>query len=216
MDTLSYLAGVLQLPISYFLEETLSSNRQVLKTARNQEPVLAIKTLEGYHTPDPELDAEYCYLLALTSLRLARLALRQGKRGYCKDLLQQAKDAGAKTPYYTRELDRERICIAFLLEPGDASTLEDQLLRDESTHLQAKAALDRKEFDLCLRRIAGESGDMADLLRAEAFFAKAEFENALFYFRKLPSEMQDFSKMEICCRELNDYQQAYHYACLQR
>ena len=216
MDTLSYLAGRLGQPMSYFLEEAYTSNRQLLQLARTQEPVLAIKTLNDYKGPDESLDAEYHYLLALTSLRLARQALRQGKRGYCRDLLKQAQEAGSKTPYYTRELDRERICIAFLLDPNEAVTLETQLLRDESTYLQAKAALDRKEYDHCLHRLASESGDMADLLRAEALFAKQDYENALRFYKKLPDQMQNYSKMEICCRELGDFQQAYHYACLQR
>ncbi len=216
METLMYLAGRLGQPVSYFLEEEISTNRKRLDTARNQPPVLSLETLKDYDTRDTSLDPEFYFLKALHSLRLARQVLGEGKRGYARELLAQAQDAGAKTPYYTRELDRERICIAFMLDPDTAGTLEPQLLRDESAALRGKAALDRKAPDACLRLLEGEVGEIADLLRAEAFFAKGDFENALKYYKRLPEEKQVFSKMEICCRELQDFKQAYHYACQQR
>ena len=216
MDTLRYLAQQLDKPVSYFLQEETSSNRRILNAARQQPPVLAAQTLEGYTAPDEDLDPEYYYLLALTSLRLARQALSQGKRGRCRSLLETCVSAGAQTPYYTRQLDRERLCIAYALQPEDANILEGQLVRDEGICLRAKAALLRSQPDICLQMLAGETGENADLLRAQAFFAMKDYENALKYYKKLPPEKQDYARMEACCRELEDYKQAYHYACLQR
>ncbi len=216
MDTLMYLAGRLGQPVSRFLQEDFSGNRSILDTARSQESVLALETLKDYDTTDNTLDAEYFFLKALHSLRLARQMLTEGKRGYAKELLTAAQAFGAKTPYYTRELDRERICIAFLLEPDTAGVLETQLLRDETSAIRGKAALDRGDPAACLHILEGELGESADHLRAEAFFAQKDYENALKYYKRLPEEKQPFSKMEVCCRELQDYKQAYHYACLQR
>ncbi len=216
MDTLVYLARRLGQPVSAFLQEENTGNRGVLMTAKTQEPVLALKTLEAYSPPDRELDDEYYYLKALYSLRLARQVLTQGKRGYARELLGTAMEAGLQTPYYTRELDRERICLAFLIEPETAPELETQLLRDEIGALRAKAALERGEPESAIRILAAESGEMADFLRAEGYFALRDYENALKYYKRLSEEKQDFSKMEICCRELQDFKQAYHYACLQR
>ena len=216
MDTLQYLAQRLGKPVSYFLQEEVSANRGVLNAARKQPPVLAAQTLEAYEAPDPDLDAEYYYLTALTALRLARQALTQGKRGRCRTYLEQAVAAGRQTPYYTRELDRERLCLAYALQPEDASILEGQLLRDEGICLRAKAALLRSQPDICLQMLAGETGENADLLRAQAFFVMKDYENALKHYKKLPPEKQDYARMEACCRELEDFKQAYHYACLQR
>lgn len=216
MDTLRYLAHRLGQPVSKFLGEESTGNRTLLDTARDQSPVLALETLKGYDLSDNALDAEYFYLKALCSLRLARQVLSEGKKGYAKELLSAAQDAGAKTPYYTRELDRERICIAFLLDPDAATTLELQLLRDETAAIYGKAALSRGDPDTCLRLLTTQVGETADFFRAEAFFVKKDYENALKYYKRLPEEKQPFAKMEICCRETQDFKQAYHYACLQR
>ena len=216
MDTLSYLANRLGQPISAFLEEAITTNRGVIDTARSQDVVSGLETLKAYDPKDTSLDPEYYFLKALYSLRLARQVLAEGKQGYARELLTAAQSAGAQTPYYTRELDRERICIAFLLDPDSAANLEPQLLRDETTAIYGKAALDRGDPDTCLRWLEGQSGETADRLRAEAFFAKTDYESALRYYKRLPEEHQPFSKMELCCKELQDFKQAYYYACLQR
>lgn len=216
METLRYLATALGKPLSFFLEEDLSANQKCILSARSLPPQKALDALKAYEAPDPLLDPEYYLLTALSALALARQAAQEGKRGYCKELLSQAAEATKKTPYCTDALTRQRLLIAFLLEPDQAKALSPLLPEDASCQLRAAAYLQEGNAEACLNVLTGQSGKMADLLRAEAYFSKKDYVSALKCYKMLPEDSQPFHRMELCCRELKDYEQAYHFACLQR
>ena len=216
METLLYLADRLGKPVGYFLEEAVSYNQQVILQARQAAPEEALERLKAYESPDPVFDPEYYLLTALSALRLARQAAGEGRLAYCRELTALAADAGAKTPYYTPELERERLLIAYLADPDSAPQLENALPASDEPLLHGQAALCRNDPKGCLSALASTVGPKADRLRAEAYFMEKDYENALKIYKTLPETMQDLSKMEICCRELRDFEQAYAYACRQR
>lgn len=216
MDTLRYLAKRLGKPVAYFLDEAVSVNQQVMLQARQQSGLQALETLKGYLLPDPVFDPEYYLLTALSALDAAQQALEDGRIAYCRELLKQAETAGANTPYYTPALKRRQVLLAFLADPENAQALEKELPQDEGNLLLARASLGRGLPEECLSRLLYQSGELAEKLRAEAYFAKKDYKNALECFKKLPDHKQDLSAMEVCCRELGDFEQAYFYACRQR
>ena len=216
METLRYLAHQLGKPISFFLEDDLPANQKCILSARELPPQEALEALKSYEAPDALLDPEYYLLIATSTLALARQAAEDGKKGYCKELLQQAQEAIQKTPYCTAALTRERVLISFLLEPDRAKGLLSQLPEDEACQLRSAAYLQEDRPQECLNVLTGQSGKLTDFLRAEAYFSKKDYVSALKHYKMLPEDSQPYHKMELCCRELKDYAQAYHYACLQR
>ena len=93
IDTLRILAARLDLPVSYFLEETVltSPNRVVMDRARaafdSQDLSGAVRALEDYRGPDPVYDRERQLLEYLLRLELAQNALDQGKEILARELL---------------------------------------------------------------------------------------------------------------------------------
>ena len=216
VDTLLYLAQKLGKPVGYFLEDDVSVNQKCMLRARSLPPREALEALTEYQQPDPVFDPEYHLLTAQSALTLARQAMQEGKKAYCRELLQLAKTAGEQTPYYTKHMERERVLIAFLLEPERGYLLAKSLPSDEAPLLYAQAYLQKNDPDSCLAVLTGQSGKMTEFLRAEAYFAKKDYVSALNCYKNLPEDQQLLHKMELCCRELGDYEQAYRYACLQR
>lgn len=188
MDTLLYLAARLDKPVSFFLEEeSVSPNQARICAARNaytqNAPALALKELDSYETPDPVFDAERYFLEVLCCLAL----FTQEPRA---DLLDQAAQAGSRTPYYTREMERRRLLFLAGLHPDHAPAIA-SVLPPEAEEL---------------------------LLRGDAAMAAGDPQAALKWYT--PAEIiapeKAWPRLENCYRTLEDYKQAYHYACLQR
>lgn len=218
VETLMYLAQRLGKPVGYFLEEdaVTSPNQAVMAQARQASPREALEILKAYRTPDSIFDSEYYLLLTLHSMTLARQALEEGKTGYCRELLAQAENAAKNTPYDTAELQKSRLLLAWRLEPQRASELAQQLHDEETLCLQAQAALQNGEASQCLAWLRTAKSETAVFLRAEAFFSEKDYVSARKEYEKLPGNDRVYARLEQCCRELEDYKQAYHYACLQR
>ena len=217
MDTLRYLAGVLGKSMGYFLEEeaVTSPNQQIMARARQAferqdwEGVPAI--LEQYIAPDPVFDWEMHYLSALSRLCLADKVLQEGKTAYAETLLAQAAPDGAQTPYYTRQLEQRRLLLLFAARPDRARELY-RLLPPEPdrTLLLAAAQPDRAAAIL--------DADPQDrpgwhLLRGDAYYHEKAYALARQHYEKAPQTRQTLEKLEVCCRELEDYKAAYDYAC---
>jgi hypothetical protein len=85
-----YLAGQLNRPVSFFLEET--SNASCVQASRDafarKEYALAWELLQDYRQPDDLWDAEY-YLLQ-TLLLIHRAELELDRAPYARKLLEQA------------------------------------------------------------------------------------------------------------------------------
>ena len=217
MDTLKFLAGQLGKPLSYFLEDdaVTSPNQALMETARNAEPSEALHLLGQYQSPDPTFDQERWLLEALTCLTLAEDALSQGKPAYAKNLLERAAVAGSRTPYYTSDNERRRLLLLNQAGETVADTLFPSL--DEELLLRANAALDGQQFDRCAALLAScehqnprwhyFSGTL-HFTKKEFSLARPHFESAWEYNPKICC-----SRLEDCCREMEDFAGAYFYAC---
>ena len=219
MDTLRYLAGQLGKPLSYFLEEdtVTSPNQELMIKARTAEPSDALHLLGNYKAPDPTFDHERWLLEALTCLALAQDALSQGKPAYAKTLLERAKVAGDRTPYYTADNERRRLLLCYQAKDMP-EVLEDQLpdLTPELL-LRAEAALAAEDFERCsaLLACATDRSLRWHYISAQMHFAKKVYEAARSHFEAAwdLDPKTCCSRLEDCCREMEDFAGAYFYAC---
>ena len=219
MDTLQYLAARLGKPVSYFLEEQAvhSGNMAVMAQARAAQGQAVLDVLERYQQPDPVFDRERWLMEALTCMELAEQALEAGKKGLAGTLLDRAAQAGAHTPYYTRDLERRRriLCCRGGFLPASALPEEQETLL-----LLARAALEAGAPARCggiLEAITARA-EQWHFLRAEACFALEEYAQAAEHYRQAEdcAPRQVYARLEQCYRMLEDYKMAYFYACKQR
>jgi len=226
MDTLRYLAEKLGKSVSFFLEDdaVISANQALMAELRSLvlagEYGAAWERVAAYREPDPVFDAEFGLLRNLTDLGLAEAALSEGKILYARRVLQEL---GPICDGYCREeLERRRLLLLAGAQPNLRTEVCAQLPGlDEELLLRAGAALDAGDGNRCVRLLEA-CGDWEtpewNLLRAEVYLAEKEYGAALACFRKAEAVFESvcLPKMELCCKELGDFQGAYGYACRQR
>jgi transcriptional regulator with XRE-family HTH domain len=222
MDTLRQLAARLKKPVSYFLEEdTLTSPNQAVMTKARQAFQAgsfssASAVLGDYQTPDGIFDPEYYLLTALCRMELARQAIDENRLPYAAALLEQALEAFCQTPYFTPVLARERLLL--LASTGAAVELPAD---DRGLLLRAEKALalgdPRRSLQL-LDAAQEQAHPRWQLLRGNACFAAGDYEAAAHYLSQAESTYPQhvLQHLEICYRELKDFEKAYTYACKQR
>ena len=220
MDTLTYLAGRLGKPVSYFLEESTvtSPNTDRMRDARSafvaERYAEAVEALKMYQEPDETFDWEKGMLEALCYMALAEQAIGEGRLPYAETLLALAEQAGSGTPYFRRENRQALLSLKARIRPElakaicvDAALL--QKAEAESEPVRAAALLDAMEVQgssrWCLLRGRAAAG-MGEYARAEVWLKQAE--------KDFPGEALPL--LERCCRELGDFIGAYEYACRQR
>ncbi len=223
MDTLRYLAARLEKPIGYFLEETAvtSPNQEIMARARQAEPKELLEILEEYREPDDVFDGERWLMESHACLALARQALDTDRRGYAAALLERAKQAGTRTPYYCPETERCRLIMCYeagILPAQDAAL---QISRDPREDLiMATAALKAGKPERCAAVLEGmeERKEKWHFLRGEVYLAQGKYALAAEHYKQAEAldPMLVYARLEQCCRELEDYKQAYFYACKQR
>lgn len=222
MDTLSYLAGRLGKPLGYFLEEdaVTSPNQQVMQSARQAfaagEHAWTLTLLKEYKAPDAVFDWEQALLDAECRMALAEQAIREGRMPYAASLLEQARQAGTRTPYFGQaHRNRWQLQMA-ALKPETAS----ELCVDASLLCKAELAL---ASDPCRAAALLDAMDVREtprwcLLRGQAALALKAYGDAARWLHSaegaFPGETAPL--LEKCYRELGDYKQAYEYACRQR
>lgn len=219
--TLQYLAARLGKPVGYFLEEgTGSPNQQVMEAARQAKGGAVLEALKAYREPDPVFDRERWLLEALACMELGEMALKEEKRPLAWSLLEQAASAGARTPYYTPQLERHRICLACRVRPEKAAALTAGLEPPEEILPLAQGALEAGEPERCGRLLDAFPQDtpLWHWLRGEAYYALKAYQKALPHYHQAEDAWKDrvFPRLEVCYRELEDYKMAYAYACRQR
>lgn len=226
MDTLRFLASRLGKPVSYFLEEEsmVSPNQQVMLRARecfdcgNHAQVL--KALDSYRAPDAICDTERAFLTFLSLLQLAEQALHEHKQPLARSLLEDAA-AWEKELWMLPELRARRVRLQGCLRGQNLMRLCEELPElDGDLLLRARAEL---EAGNPMR--AGQLLDAAEtresawqLLRGRAYFGVKRYREAVECLRKAEAAepKQVYPLLEKAYRELEDYKQAYYYACKQR
>ena len=226
MDTLRYLAGRLEKPLSYFLEEdaVTSPNQAVMEQARlaylMKDYARVLKALEAYREPDNIFDQEQKLLTVLSCLALAEEVASQGRRPYAAELLDRA--GAVQCAYCGAELERRRLLLAAKVRPQLRRDVVCRLPSlDEELLLRARAALDAGEVRRCAALLeAAEDRETADwtFLRGEAYLAEQAYREAAACYHKAEEAYPEKTvpRLEHCYREMEDYKMAYIYACKQR
>lgn len=214
MSTLQYLAARLDKPVGYFLEDgDCSPSDAALEKARQAfaagDHAAALDFLENCQGNG----AEKGLLEYLCLVELGRNAMTENKLPYARQLL--GKAGNIETIYRTAALDRERQLL--LLDAGENGTIP---VDDRALLLQAQQALEKNEPGEAVRFLnaCSEETSRWALLRGKAALLEGAPKAAFTYLQKAE---RDFPKqavplLEQCCKELEDYKQAYYYACLQR
>lgn len=219
MDTLQYLAERLGKPVSWFLEERPASspNYEIILQARSSQPRQVLELLGAYQAPDEYFDRERYFLEAVSCLHLAQAALEQGRPQDAVSFLEQAAQAGEKTPYYTEELERKRLLLC--AGAGQPALPLAEKLPDLTRELllRAKAALEMCAPEKALSLL--EAAEIRDpqwfKLRADALFVLGRHKEAVEAYEQAVSvdPPEIYRCLEQCSIALGDYKNAYLYAC---
>lgn len=217
LATLQALCRRLGKPVSYFKPDAPSENAALLQKVRTADPREGWELLQEYLSPDPGLDGEYRYLSARCLLQLSARAIEEKRIGYAGTMLSQAKaflDADS-------DLKRKYLLLCFRAGLSDAMALSRELPDNtEEMVLRATAALAENAPQKCLACLQAADRQTPELqmLKGDAWMALQNYAKALACFSTLEENGSKalYARMEICFRELGDYQQAYEYACKQR
>ena len=215
MQTLQYLAARLGKSVGYFLEEQAPQlpNLAVMEAARQAKGKQVLELLAQYESPDPVFDPERWLLEALTCLELAAQAVEE-RPAFARELLERAAQAGGKTPYYTSQLEAERLQLCHRagapVEESRLPSLDEQLL------LRAELA-GATERGARLLDAMQERPLRWYYLRGRCYEQTGNLEMAVAcYHQAEGSDRQIYSRLEQCYMRLEDYKKAYEYACKQR
>ena len=222
LATLEILAQRLQKPVGYFFGEDsqVSGERtqaeEAWKAYRQGDSQKAAKILNGQENPDQFQDIPV--LRALILLDLTQQALEEKRNRYAGELLRQV----LKEVQNMEPLKRKALLLQGRLEgqPADPICRELPSL-DQELLLRARAALEQKDGDRACQLLEAAE-DRQDpqwaMLRGKACLLQGHFKNAARYFHQaekaFPEEASPY--LEQCYRELEDYKQAYFYACRQK
>lgn len=212
MDTLIFLAGKLNRPVSFFLEEDMavSGNAVCMEQARlayrERRFADAEEILKAYQSPDRVFDEEAGLLKLLILLQKAEESIHRPI--YARELLETA--AAQTTCYRTPELEQRRL---LLLSQVSAEPVE-LPVDDRPLLTRAKMALQKEDALRCvalLEACEDRQSEAWRFLRAEAAFRMEDYALAAEYYPE-----NSHAKLEECYRNLGNYKKAYEYACKQR
>lgn len=211
MDTLRFLAAQLDKPVGCFLEEqppVALPNLELMTQLRQAQGRQVLQLLKQYRGPDPVFDPERWLLEAQTCLALARQALQEDKTDYARQLLEQAARAGESTPYYTQALERERLLLC-----GQAGLPVTLPSLDEELLLRARLAPQSQKKSL-LAAVQTPT-DQWYFLQGQLARQEGRWQEAIGLYLQARDydPRQCYSALEQCYRQLEDYKQAYEYAC---
>lgn len=225
MDTLAFLAARLGKPMGWFLEEqaVLSPNQQPMAQARsaweNQDHAGVLAALEQCREEDAVFDPERYLLEALCRLALAEQAVWSGRRLYARELLEQARIAGEKTPYYTAELEQRRLLIGYEAEP-DGPWADYLACPDRALMALAMRAFQLGHMERCAGLLEAVEQRQPEwyLLRGKCHLELGQVDQAAAMLHRAEEVFagECAPLLERCYRDLGDYKRAYEYACKQR
>lgn len=225
MDTLRYLAGVLEKPMGYFLEEEGDSKKEnpvalARQAYRNGE---YRRVLELLAQADRKEEEDERFLLELLSLlTLAEQAICENKRPYARQLLDAAALAEKRTMYVSDTLRQRRLILLARIEPDSVAELATQLPSDDQALLlRARGALQQGDLKLCgdyLNACQKKDDSLWNLISGEMYLKSEDFPRAALHYRAAEGEFPEecFGPLEKCYLSMGDYRMAYEYACKQR
>lgn len=229
METLAYFAARLGKPLSWFLGENavLSPNRDTMAAARESIDAgdygAAANALERYTGPDEIYDREYRLMAWLIKIHMAAKAASQGREPYALQLLRQAESLEALPPLNRLpELRRRRLLIHGRLRETRLRELIPSLPDlDGELLLRAAGALESEDASRAARLLdacGNQSSPQWNYLRGRCYLLGNLFSQAERCFHQAEQDypQQVYPLLERCCREQEDYRQAYYYACKQR
>ncbi len=185
MATLQHLAKQLGRPVSYFLEEPLPG-----------QPPSAL-------------------FAGITALEQARRLLAAGKIPDARAALAQAEQSLTDAPDWVR---RQLLLLQAQADP-DRAVANGQALpsMDRELLLRAETALAARDGQRAIRYLtAAEVQDHQwSLFMGEALLLQQEYAQATQHFHQAETQFPHRAsrQLEVCYRELEDYQKAYFYAC---
>lgn len=224
MTTLQYLAGRLGKPVSYFLEETAvtSPNQQTMAAAREAweqgDAAATVQALTGYQAPDPVFDREQGLLSYLCALELAETALAEDRIPYARQLLAEAEQADS--PYITEEHRLRYWQLLAQADPAQLKAAAAALALDDALLVKAWAAIaEDPDRSVCLLSACEDQASSRwNLAMGCARMAQREYTLAALHLRRAEADYpaEAVPRLEVCYRELGDFEKAYTYACKQR
>lgn len=218
METLRRLAGRLGKPVSFFLDEdaAVSANQDCIQKARqalNAEDYAAAREhLAVFRQPDPMLEWERQYLSFAAALGAARQALAQGQEPFARQLLTEAVCPIA-------QLERQRLLLLGRTQGADLCQIAAQLPSlDEELLLRAQAALhdeNRERAASLLAAAEDQKHPRWNLLQGQLLYEKRCYDQAVPCLTLAQTQYPELClpMLEICYRELGDFQNAYLCAC---
>ena len=193
IPTLRYLSRRLGRPMSWFLGE---------------ESEAAAAFARGDYRRCRELltEAERPWLEPVALLREADRALREGKLPYARTLLEKLD--GSESPLFGPELQRKAAMVR--LECGLDGIIPD----DGSLLCKARRALSDGNLPDARRYLLAQDDRVPewDYLMGECAFRSGGYAEARRHFHRCEEAFDVRHRLEICCRELEDYKMAYYYA----
>lgn len=214
LATLQVLSARLGKPVSYFWEQAPSENLAILHRAGQLPPEQALSLLEGYFIGDPILDEGYYLMRCRCQMDLAEQAISESRMGYARSLLEQARQTGEKAAAFDMLFSQKLTLLQFAAgEHVSPSKLPDNT---QEMYLRATFALQSENPEKCLACLlaADRQTEKALLLMGDAYIALKQYEKAIACF---PADVKEsYPKLELCYREMGDFEKAYRYACLQR
>ena len=193
LSTLRYLAKRLGKPLSWLLGEDGPS-----------EAVAAFEAGDYRRCRELLTGPEARWLEPIARLREAEAAISDGRIPYAQKLLEQPLES----PLFGPELQRKAAilrcrCGNFQPIPDDGGLL-----------LQAQAALDSGNPADARRYLSAQDdrGPEWERLMGEAFFREGDYPQARRHFHRCEAHFDVRQRLEICCREMEDYKMAYYYA----
>ncbi len=203
--TLQILSSRLGKSVSFFADSVPSENLKLLYRASQAEPKEALELLKGYLAPDAMLEPWYRLLHTQCRLELAEQAVQENRIPYAQSLLREVTDC--QSPRF----------LLLQYEAGMASAEE---LPDNTREqlLRANAALEQGNYKKCISLLDGADSQPERwyCLRGEALIAMEQYEQAAACFLHIEETKEICGRLELCYREMKNYEKAYEYACKQR
>lgn len=196
LSTLRYLADRLGRPVSWFLGE--DSGSEAARAFARGEYRRCRELLRAGTESD--------WLEPLARLREAEQAVSEGKIPYARTLLEDLD--GSRSALFGPELQRKaallaRACGLDAVIPDDGS-----LLQKATDAIAAGNAPDARRYLLA----QDDRSPEWDRLMGECAFLTGDYLEARRHFHRCEETFDVRHRLEICCREMEDYKMAYYYA----